>query len=47
MDKDELLKALGDLYEVIAQIEDDIYKVRQDLFSLIDDVEIYLIDAES
>lgn len=47
MDKDELLRALNDLYEAVEQIEDDIYKVRKDLFSLIDDVEIHLIDAES
>lgn len=47
MDKDELLKSLSDIYESVLNLEDDIYKVRQDLFSLIDDVEIHLIDAES
>lgn len=47
MDKDELLKSLSDIYEFVLNLEDDIYKVRQDLFGLIDDVEIHLIDAES
>ena len=47
MDKDELLKALNDLHEMVEHIEDEIYRVRQSLFALIDDAELYLVDAES
>jgi len=38
---------LKELHETVEQIEDEVYKVRQDLFALINDVELYLVDAES
>ena len=44
MDKDELIKRLNDLHEKVEQIEDEMYRIRQDLFGLIDDVEIHLVD---
>ena len=47
MDKDEILKALSELREKAEQIEDEVYQLRLGILSLIDDIELYLVDAES
>lgn len=47
MDKDELLKALKALWDYIDNISDEVDDAKNSLSNLIDDVELYLVDAES
>lgn len=47
MDKETILKELNKIMDELFEMEDKVGKLRQDVFSLIDDIEIYMIDAES
>ena len=47
MGKEEILSALSGLLGEINRVRDKLLGVTSDLFELIDDIEIYMIDAES
>lgn len=44
MDKEELLKRMEGLYERAHELGELSEGIRQDIFALMDDVEIYLVD---
>ena len=47
MDKDELLKELNSLIDELDKIDIAIERIRYYLNNIINDVELYLVDAES